>query len=127
MITGVGFIAALTLPAVWLPSDESWLRRFPIEIDADLAISQTFIMTADEFYGVEVSALPVNGAVSGSVEFALYDVTDGGRLARRADVAAADMVKKSPYRFEFAPIPKESRDQIYRLDVRLRRGIAVHQ
>ena len=118
MILGVGFAAALTLPAVWLPSDESWLRRFPIQIDAEVTVSQTFIMTADEFYAIEVSAMPVNQAVSGDVEFALYDVTDGGRLARRANVPAADVVSKPLYRFEFAPVPKESRDQIYRLDVR---------
>ena len=118
MIIGVGLIAALTLPAVWLPSDQSWLRRFPIEIDAGVTISQTFVITADEFYAVEVSAMPVNEAVSGDVEFSLYDVTDGGRLARRADVPAADVVRESLYRFEFAPVPKESTDQAYRLDVR---------
>ena len=118
MIIGVGFTAALIFPAVWLPSDQSWLRRFPIEIDAEVTISQTFIMTADEFYAVEVSAMPVIEPVSGVVEFALYDVTDGGRLARRADVPAADLVRKSLYRFEFAPVPRESTDQIYRLDVR---------
>jgi hypothetical protein len=117
VIIGIGFIAALTLPAVRLPSDESSLRRFPIEIDANMTLSQTFVMAADEFYAVEVSAFPANEAVSGDVRFALYDVTDGGRLARRADVPAADVVRKSVYRFEFAPIAKETRDQIYRLDV----------
>jgi hypothetical protein len=129
-IIGIGFLLALMLPAVRVPSDQSGLRPFSIEIDDRVMISQTLTMVADQFHAIEISAFQVGEAVSGNVEFALYDVTDGGRLLRRAEVPAADVVRMPVFRFEFAPIPKETVDQIYRLDVRASpahpaRGIAL--
>jgi hypothetical protein len=117
VIIGVAIVAALAVPTARLPSDESGLRRFPIEIDASVTVSQTFIITTDAFHAIELHAASTGEPVSGELRFEIYDVTDGGRLLRRADVPATDVIKEQAYRFEFPPIPGESSDQIYRLDV----------
>jgi hypothetical protein len=118
VIIGVAIVAALAVPPARLPSDESGLRRFPIEIDASVTVSQTFIITTADFYAIELGAASTGEPVSGDLRFEIYDVTDGGRLLRRVDAPATDVVREQTYRFEFPPIPGESSDQIYRLDVR---------
>ena len=116
VIIGVGTVAALAVPPVTLPSNGFGLRRFSIVIDPSLTVSQTFVMNADEFHAIEISAAPTGESISGDVRFDLYDVTDR-RLVRRAEAPAAAVVMGEAYRFEFPPIAKESRDHVYRLDV----------
>ncbi len=116
LIVGVGFVIALTVPTVWLPSDELGLRRFQLEIDAAVTISQTFNMPADDFHAIELFPASMGERVSGDLRFDLYDVTGRVGLVHRADVPAADVLRTAAYRLEFPPI-RGSADQRYRLDV----------
>ena len=112
LIVGVAVVVALNVPNAWLPSDDLGLRRFQTpEITQNQVLSQTFTMTADDFYAIEVAARST-GPVSGDVRFELRE----DELVYRVDVPAADLVDSSWYRLRF-PVIGDSEDQRYRLDV----------
>jgi hypothetical protein len=115
VIIGIGVIAALAVSPVTPPADRRGLRSFLIVIDPSTTVSQTFVMNADQFYGIEVSATGTTVTPSGDVQFDLYDVTDH-RVVRSVSVPAAEVVGRKVYRFEFPPIARESREHFYRLN-----------
>ena len=74
-------------------------------------------MTGNGLHAIEVYPVAVTGPVPGDVRFELYEVRDSElHPARIAEVLAEDVVRRSPYRFEFAPI-SNSKDRTYRLDL----------
>lgn len=115
----VVYAVLLAAPSVTLPGDDLGLRRFQTpQLAPDVLLGQTFNMTGDGLYAVEVFPTPVGERVSGYVLFVLYDITDESRLirVRSADVRAEDLIKASSYRFEFPPV-LDSEDRSYRLDL----------
>ena len=116
----VVYALLLTAPSVTLPGDDLGLRRFQTPLLApDLWLGQTFTMTTDGLYAIEVFATRIGARVSGDVRFELYDVTQDGELPpprRLAVVGAADLVKGPSYRFEFPPI-LDSQDRSYLLNI----------
>ena len=117
IITGVVFVAALTIPSVSLPADELGLRRFSVDVTPSTTISQTFLMPANGLEAVEITAETTGPVVTGDVRLDLYDVTDGVNFVHGAEVRAADLVKAPVYRFTFPPID-DSEGQRYRIEVR---------
>jgi hypothetical protein len=117
IVTGVVFVAALTIPSVSLPADELGLRRFSVDIDPATTVSQTFLMPANGLEAVEITAEATRPEVTGDVRLDLYDVTDGVNFMHGTDVRAADLVKAPVYRFTFPPID-DSEGQRYRIEVR---------
>lgn len=116
VVVGIVLVGALTVVGVGLPSDDLGLRRFQTpEIATTATPSQTFTMTADGFYAIELFPTSTGGAVSGDVRLELYD-GPAALLVRRAAVRAVDFVTTPTYRFGFASIP-DSQGKRYRLDV----------
>ena len=117
VIVGAGYLVALAVPSAMLPSDTLGLRRFPTPaITSDMPLAQTFEMTADGLHAIDVHATSPDGAVSGVVQLALWDVTGGeDRLVRSEDVGAVDLAGAAPYRFTFPPIA-DSNSRLYRLE-----------
>jgi len=114
---GVVFVAALTIPSVSLPADALGLRRFRVDLDSTITVSQTFLMTADGLEAVEIAATAAGPEATGTVRLDLYDVTDGVNFVHGVEVPAAELVNASVYRFTLPPID-DSNGQRYRIDVR---------
>jgi len=119
---GVPVIYAVILltPSVALPGDDLGLRRFETPgLSPDVSIGQTFRMTADGLYAVEVFAASIETAVSGIVLFDLYEIPGEGlpELVRAIEVSAVDLLKTRSHRFTFPPI-LNSEDRFYRFELR---------
>lgn len=112
------YVLLLAAPSVTLPGDDLGLRRFRTPpLGPDLRLGQTFTMTGDGLYAIDVFPVVAGERVSGDVRFELYDVgNDVATPIRTAEVLAADVVGEALYRFEFASIP-DSHDRTYRLDL----------
>jgi hypothetical protein len=113
------FALILVTPSITLPGDDLGIRRFQTpQLARDVLLGQTFTMTGDGLYAIEVFPTAVGERASGCVLFVLYGGTDENRLTRvrSADVRAEDLIKAPSYLFEFPPI-LNSEDRSYRLDL----------
>jgi len=117
---GVPVVVAvlLAVPSVTLPGDNLGLRRFQTpRLDSGVLIGQTFSVTGDGLYAIEVFPVAVGERASGSVLFVLYDVTEDRSMRVRGRVVTVDELLQSPsYRFEFAPLG-DSADHSYLLEI----------
>jgi hypothetical protein len=115
MLAGAVMLAAMNRPAASLPADRLGVRRFVIDVDAASVISQTFVMTANQFNAIELSARVAATRPSGALRFELWDLRDEV-VVHATDVGAAEVAAVPAYRFEFPPI-SDSRNRTYRLDI----------
>ena len=91
------------------------LRRFrTVDVSGDYWIAQRFRMNAPDLTGVEIRPVAV-GPVSGRYRLTIRD-RDARNVERSTDVAAADLVRESRYRFRFEPIA-DSVDHEYQLEI----------
>lgn len=113
------YVLLLTAQSVALPGDNLGLRRFQTpQLAPGVRVGQTFTMTADGLYAIEVFPTLAGARPSGYVRFEVYDVTDSSRPVpmRSASLMAEDLIRTPFYRFEFVPIA-HSKNRVYRLDV----------
>ena len=68
-----GGAISLTVRPVVLPGDEVGLRRFQVPVNPEIAVSQTFAMTADGLHGFEFQPEAVGGAPSGRLTYELME------------------------------------------------------
>ena len=114
LIVGVASVAALTTPPVRIPADRLGLRRIQVPLQPNMTVSQTFAMTADGLYAIEMAPARGEDAVAGRLRLELHE--EGSDLVRSTEVSAATFMSGSSYRFEFDPI-EDSRDAVFRLDL----------
>jgi hypothetical protein len=118
-VIGVLLLAA---PSVTLPGDDLGIRGFVTpSLGPNVALGQTFVMTAAGLRSIEVFPVSIEDGPSGEVRFDLYELYGVGEdyretLMRTAVVSAPDLLRGPSYRFAFAPIASSSY-RVYRLDV----------
>ena len=112
----VATAAAISLtvrPAV-LPADAVGWRKFQVPVNGEIAVSQTFSMTADGLHGVEVHAEAVGEAPSGILTYELTETGSG--VVRQGEIPVARALTSSAFTVEFEPI-EDSKDAVYRFDL----------
>lgn len=118
----VALVAMLAAPGVRLPGDDLGVRGFQTPpVSPEMALTQTFTMTAPGLDGIEVFPVAAGRPTQSQVRFELYETSDIGvehqeALVRSADVPAEVLARAPSYRFAFAPL-LNSKDRTYRLDL----------
>lgn len=109
---------SLAVPILWLPGNQSWLRRFQTpEVTKAWTLAQDFTMSEDGLNGLALASLRV-GASSGQIRLRLLRVSDAGEdliVAERA-FAAAEIAGGLPLQWAFIPI-EDSQFQPFRLEI----------
>jgi hypothetical protein len=108
-------VLSLTVPPVVLPADDLGLRKFQVPVNRELAVSQTFAMTADGLHGVEFLPAVVGDAPSGTLTYELIEAGSG--VVRRGNIPVARAVAApSAFMVEFEAI-EDSKDAVYRFNL----------
>jgi hypothetical protein len=105
---------SLTVRPVALPADDVGLRRFQVPVNPEIAVSQTFAMTADGLNAVQFQPEAVGDAPSGTLTYELTETGSG--VVRHGEIPVARALSSSPFTVEFEPID-DSKDAVYRFDL----------
>lgn len=118
----VAVVGLLAAPSVRLPGDDLGIRGFQTPpLSPELALAQTFTMTAPGLEGIEVFPVAAGRPTQRLVQFELYETSEIGveyqeALVRSVEVPAEVLARTPSYRFAFAPLPI-SKDRTYRFDL----------
>jgi hypothetical protein len=114
LVAAVAGISLIVRPVV-LPADDVGVRGFQVPVTGDIAVSQTFSMTADGLHGVQVRPEAVGDAPSGALTYELMEAGSG--VVRRGEIPVTRVLASpSPFTVEFEPI-EDSKDALYRFDL----------
>jgi len=114
LLVALAAAISMTLRPVSLPAAAVGLRRFQVPINSEIAVSQTFAMTADGLRGVEFQPAAVGDAPSGTLRYELTEAGSG--VVRQGELPVARALSAPTYTVEFAPI-EDSKDAMFRFDL----------
>jgi len=113
LVAAAAAVSLTVRPAV-LPADDVGWRKFQVPVNGEIAVSQTFAMTADGLHGVEVQAEAVGEAPSGILAYELTETGSG--VVRQGEIPVARALSSQAFTVEFEPI-EDSKDAAYRFDL----------